>query len=309
MKNSVKKIATALLLAIFIGSTIMMIRQGSNYKQADHSYKEAENLAKLSQGTETKASIEGVTEERPAREEVEAICEESNLVDNIDSQGETLAVLNAEVKQDSSLMWEPIPVEEDSVVEELKTIDLTALREMNDDVIGWIHIPDTVIDYPLLQGEDNQYYLNHTWDNKENAVGAIFMESTNTSDFSDFHTIVYGHNMKSKTMFSAIKNYWDESYWREHPYIYIVSEDGVYRYEVYASYEASVTSDTYRLGFKEEGKKVFLEMGIDNSVIDTGNKPAITDRILTLSTCTGNGHDTRWVVQAYLKMKNIDVID
>jgi len=119
---------------------------------------------------------------------------------------------------------------------------------------------------------------------------------------SDFHTIIYGHNMKSKTMFSSIRNYRKAEYWEKHPYIYVVTDEEVYRYEVYAAYEASVTSDTYRLGFKEEGKQVFLDLGMESSVIETGVVPSVTDRILTLSTCTGSGYDTRWVVQARLPM-------
>ena len=284
MTDKVRKIATVVLLVIFAGSTIMMIRQNSNYRQADFSYKEAEELAKVSQGTEIATT--NVAKTIVSREKIQ----------ETESEPATKA-------KEESLIWTPVCVEKDSTMDELEQIDLLALQEVNSDVIGWIHIPGTVIDYPLLQGKDNHYYLKHTWDNKENAAGAIFMESTNTPDFSDFHTIIYGHNMKSKTMFSAIKNYREESYWREHPYIYVVTKQGVYRYEVYASYEAGVTSDTYRLGFKEEGKKVFLEIGEDQSVIETGIKPETTDRILTLSTCTGSGHETRWVVQAYLKME------
>lgn len=103
-------------------------------------------------------------------------------------------------------------------------------------------------------------------------------------------------------MFSPIRNYRKQDFWEAHPYVYIVSDAGVYRYEIYSSYEAGVTSDTYRLGFKEQGKQVFIDMGLEQSVIDTGVVPETTDRILTLSTCTGSGHETRWVVHARLKM-------
>lgn len=294
MRDTYRKIATALLLVIFAGSTLMMVRQNYNYKQADLTYAHAEALVAEYAEEKSEASQESVKEVAD-----EITPEETKREKNV----EIIKTKPEEAHREDTVVWGPVQAENDPVIETLKKMELSSLQEVNGDVIGWIHIPDTVIDYPVLQGEDNHYYLSHTWDNKENVAGSIFMESTNQKDLSDFHTIIYGHNMKSKTMFSAIKNYRDENFWKEHPYIYIVNDDGVYRYEVYASYEAGVTSDTYRLGFKEEGKKVFLEMGMDQSVIETGVNPESTDRILTLSTCTGNGHDTRWVVQACLKME------
>lgn len=86
---------------------------------------------------------------------------------------------------------------------------------------GWILIPNTVISYPLLQGEDNQYYLNHTWKKWTSAVGAIFMDSQNNPNLTDFNTIVYGHRMNNGSMFASLKNYKKQSYWQAHPCVYI----------------------------------------------------------------------------------------
>ena len=287
-----------LLAVIFLGSTGMVLRQSIHYKNGDQAYHDAEKLSGISQADQTNASSDIA----------EAIASETikNTMQVVEeSVGDDLQTVSEQVQPEEPVpqVWIPEPVTQDAYVESLQETDLEALREVNPDVIGWIMIPDTVINYPLLQGEDNQYYLDYTWDLQRNAVGSIFLECTNNSDLTDFHTIIYGHNMKAKTMFSAIRSYKSKEFQAAHPYVYIVSDAGVYRYEVYASYEADVTSYTYRLGFStDEDKQDFIELGVEQSVIDTGIVPEITDRILTLSTCTGNGHATRWVVHARLKM-------
>lgn len=211
----------------------------------------------------------------------------------------------AEVRE---TVWIPAPVEEDDAnLDTLKDTNLAALREVSGDVVGWILIPGTDVNYPLMQGEDNSYYLEYTWDGRRSAVGSIFLECLNSPDLTDFNTIVYGHNMLDGSMFACLKNYASQSYWSRQPYVYLVSDAGVYRYEVFSCYEAKVDSSTYSLNIqKEETRQAFLDMACNNSVIDTGITPAVTDRILTLSTCSGAGYATRWVVHARLRMVETD---
>lgn len=200
--------------------------------------------------------------------------------------------------------WVPVPVEEeDPYLEELKEIDLNALRQVNPDVIGWILLPDTDINYPILQGTDNEYYLNNTWLKEPNAVGSIFMEHRNLPDFTEYNTILYGHNMINGSMFSDLRHYTGETFYKDHPYVYIVTDGGVLRYEVFSAYQAELGSTTYGLSFhQEETKKAFLVHALSSSKFDLGVAPELTDRILTLSTCSGTGSTTRWVVHARLKM-------
>ena len=202
------------------------------------------------------------------------------------------------------IRWVPAPVEEeDPHLAELAAMDLDALRQINPDVIGWIRIPDTVIDYPLLQGEDNEYYLKHTWEEKKNAVGSIFLECRNSPDLTDYNTIIYGHNMNNGSMFASLRKYAGETYFTQHPYVYLVTDDGVLRYDVFSSYKADVDGVTYGLSFRqEETKAEFLIHALENSSFDAGIVPESQDRILTLSTCSGAGYSTRWVVHARLKM-------
>lgn len=199
--------------------------------------------------------------------------------------------------------WVPAPIEDDAHVKELESLDLDALREVNPDVIGWIQIPGTKIDYPIMQGEDNAYYLEHTWDGKALSVGSIFMECRNNGDFTDYNTILYGHNRNDGSMFANLKRYSTDWYWQQHPYVYVVTDSGVLRYEVFSSYKAAVDGTAYGLSFQQQETKIhFLEEAIKNSQAYNGIKPEITDRILTLSTCSGGGYSHRWVVHARLRM-------
>ena len=178
-------------------------------------------------------------------------------------------------------------------------MDFSALRQQNPDVLGWILIPGTRVSYPVVQGTDNSYYLDHTWRGGKNSVGAIFMDYRNSGDLSDFNTIIYGHRMNNRSMFGTLSQYKSRSYWQAHPYVYLTDDSGTHRYEIFAAGEVSVDSDVYRLGLRSDSsRQSFLDSCLSLSALNTGVTPHTYDKVLTLSTCTGNGHATRWVVQA-----------
>ena len=180
-------------------------------------------------------------------------------------------------------------------------MDLAVLREENPDVLGWITIPETELSYPLLQTVDNDYYLIHSWKKQGSNVGAIFMDFRSSADMTDFNTVIYGHRMRNGSMFASLKYFNDQEHWRTHPSVYLATFEGVYRYDIFAAYEASVGGTVYDFTERdEEGREAFIDDCLKLSVIDTGIVPAADDQIITLSTCTGNGYATRWVVQAVL---------
>jgi len=201
----------------------------------------------------------------------------------------------------------PEPVERDTYAEELLKTDLAPLREVNEDVIGWIVIPDTTISYPLLQGEDNAHYLTYSWDKYWNPVGSIYLDYRCSGDLGDFNSIIYGHRMYNDSMFNSLQHYKDLEYWKEHPSVYVLNTSGVRRYDVFASYEAdTVGGSTYRLGLDDDkGQLAYIYYCLRNSVIDTDIVPDADDRILTLSTCSEANSTTRWVVHCVLRYENI----
>ena len=127
-------------------------------------------------------------------------------------------------------------------------------------------------------------------------------ECTNSPDFSGFNTIIYGHNMRSGAMFAGLHRYEEPGYWQEHPSVYLVDDAGLHRYDIFAAHAPGVQEIVYRLDLTgAEIQEEFISFCLERSVIDTGIIPAAGDSILTLSTCTGSGYDTRWVVQAVLR--------
>lgn len=190
---------------------------------------------------------------------------------------------------------------EDPAAEELAGIDLAALQEVNPDVLGWICIPGTELSYPLLQGDDNDFYLEHTWEKEPNSGGAIYMDIRCAPNFTCFNTILYGHRMRDGSMFATLKYYKDPEFWREHPSVYIALRSGVRVYDVFAAWEPKTASAVYATDFDgAERRQAFLDACMERSCLDTGVTPGPDDELLTLSTCTGRGHATRWVVQCRL---------
>lgn len=276
VKKRTRKGLRLLLLAVFLVSTALMLRQFADNAGGSDAYHDALAIASASAA-------------------------DAEAKDSVSAADATQAA-------DSRSAWVPAPVEdEDPNMEQMAAIGLDALREVNEDVIGWIMIPDSNINYPLLQGDDNDHYLEHAWDNRSTSVGSIFLEHLSSADLTDYNTIVYGHNMNDGSMFAGLKKYSTDGYWEKHPYVYIATDEGVYRYEIFSAYKAEVDSVTYCLSFRQEKTKAeFLLHTLDNSKIDTGILPELTDRILTLSTCSGMGQSTRWVVHARLRMVEVE---
>ena len=109
-------------------------------------------------------------------------------------------------------------------------VDFRALKKINPDIVAWIRIPDTSIDYPVVQGNDDSYYLTHTFKKAEHVAGAIFLDSDNNADFSDDKNIIYGHNMKDGSMFRGLRNFLDDEFLKEHQILYLYLPDGLCRF-------------------------------------------------------------------------------
>lgn len=148
---------------------------------------------------------------------------------------------------DFTMENEPAAVPEDNGGAETApiTVDFEALRKVNEDVIGWIYCEDTVIDYPVLRGEDNDYYLHHTYDRKSSISGSIFVDTNNRPGFADSNTVIYGHHMKNKSMFATISNWAEQDYYEEHPVMWLLTPEQDYKIVLFSEYTTSAYSDTY----------------------------------------------------------------
>ena len=184
-------------------------------------------------------------------------------------------------------------------------VDFTALKEKNPEIYAWIHIPDTAVDYPVLQRpSDDAYYLNHTIDGSEGLPGSIYTESVNGQDFTDKNTVLYGHNMKDGTMFGGLKSYMDESYMDAHPQIFIYTPEHIFTYQVFGAVTYYNRHILNAFDFNtDEGFQQYLdslkEVRNMASYVKSDVEVTTADRIITLSTCNGNG-DQRFLVEAVL---------
>ena len=191
----------------------------------------------------------------------------------------------------------------------LPVVDFEALRENGPDIIGWLSLPDTAINYPVTQTSDNEYYLHHLYDGTYNKVGCLFADYENQADFSDRNTIIYGHNMRDGSMFAALNEYDTQSYFDGHPQMYLITPDGGYVMEVFSAFEAKPAesgSDTspWRLSWKDDGAyTTWLSEMAGRSVIETDVTVTSSDKVLTLSTCTPGGK-SRFIVMGKLASVN-----
>lgn len=271
-KRIVRRVLTALFLVVFAFSSVMLALRITENLENQHEADEALLIAGLSERTPTPT---GTTPAKEAESTVETETTEDTDANSLPADMAYLA-----------------------------DIDLSTLRAVNKDVVGWIMIPDTVVSYPLMRGEDNQFYLKHSWQGSSNSGGSIFLDYRCSPDLSDSYSVIYGHRMRNDSMFGTLKYYVKADYWQEHPSVWIVTNDAIRRYDIFAVWEAPVDSAVYTMDFSsEQAFRDFLDMALSESVISTGITPTTEDPILTLSTCTSFGHSSRLIIQAVLALE------
>ena len=185
-------------------------------------------------------------------------------------------------------------------------IDFNDLREKNDEIYAWIYIPDTKINYPVVQSKtDNEFYLRRN-EYKKNAVyGSIFTENHNTTMFTDYNTVLYGHNMLNGSMFADLLKYKDQGFFDSHRDFYIYTPEKAYQYKVFAAY---FTDDSHVFAANdfstEEGYREYIDTvkSQTDGSFDKTLELTVSDRIITLSTCYAKG-TKRFLVQAFLEKK------
>ena len=156
------------------------------------------------------------------------------------------------------------------------------------EAVGWIKFEDDLISYPIMQAEDNSKYTIKDADGNDSETGAIFLDYRSSADFTDSNTIIYGHNMRDRSMFGALKNYKEDlGFLDEHKYFQIITPEGSGRYMLFAFMDVSKNSYIYDVcGDNTSRMREFLDTIEYKTYIDTGIEPTVDDKIITLSTCT-----------------------
>lgn len=177
--------------------------------------------------------------------------------------------------------------EMDSNNEEYK-IDFAKLKQKNSDAIAWIKVNGTDIDFPVVKGTDNSYYLTHNFDKEKNKAGWIFADYRNKFDETDKNIIIYGHNMKNGSMFASLKDVIKEEWYNNenNKYIALITENENCKYQVFSVYQ--IETEEYYLQTNISNFKEFVEKIKGRSKKDFNVDIKETDSILTLSTCADN---------------------
>ena len=179
--------------------------------------------------------------------------------------------------------------------------DFKALKEVNSEIIGWIYSEDTVINYPLLQADNNQKYMYTLYNGDNNANGSLFADYICEPDFSSYNTVIYGHNMNDGSMFCSLINYGKQEYYDEHPIMYLLTPDQDYKVEIFSGYVTSYDSSAYTMSFKDELEfKQYLGNVKTQSKFDCDVNLDDCTNIITLSTCSYDFVDARFVVHGKL---------
>lgn len=193
----------------------------------------------------------------------------------------------------------PTEVPDDTV---WPVVDFEALHAINPDVAAWIYIEGTNINYPVVQGSDNSYYLNRLFDGTSNGAGTIFMDYRNRQDLSDRNTVLYGHHMQNGTMFQQITEYKQQEFYDQHPVCLIMTPNGNYRLEFFAGYITDMNDQSWKMEFASDKEYAgWLQDAVSKSLFISTVEPAAQHRVMTLSTCTYEYNDARFVLVGILK--------
>ncbi|MEA5013200.1 MAG: class B sortase [Candidatus Limiplasma sp.] len=182
----------------------------------------------------------------------------------------------------------------------ISQIDFRKLRDINQDSVAWVTLEGTVMDYPVVQGRDNDFYLNHLFTGGSGKAGAIFMEASNTPDFQDRHTILFGHHMRDGSMFATLDKYRDQAFYDEHPTMTLYTPQGDYLVKWFAGRVISPRS--FPIAFDSDDAFLeYVDSAVQASDFVSQVQASPEDRILTLCTCSYVFDDARYALMGILQ--------
>lgn len=230
---------------------------------------------------------EYLDEAKETRDEIETILKENKDDDNGD--GETISVVD-KLKESYNAIDEASGTEKDGSLAKVKAGKtpkelINGLAKKYKHIIGRIIVDGTEIDFPIVQGADNTFYLNHGYKDEYNLLGAVFMDARNAGDFTDFNSIIYGHNVRSGHIFHDLDKLKDEDFVKAHPYIIVDTLEERHVYEVVAVYTAGAYEDYRSPSYSDEAYEALLERIKEKNLLQK-QMPEGEFKMLTLSTCS-----------------------
>ena len=194
----------------------------------------------------------------------------------------------------------PVETDEEQTTKEPEriSVDFDALRQQNGDVVAWLYGADTGLNYPVVQADDNDYYLYRLLDGSYNKNGTLFVDAACKADFSGRNTIIHGHHMRSGAMFGHLVEYKKQAFYDAHPYLYLMTPEQTYRVDLFAGVVVDYDAEIYQSNLSQS----YLSWCMSHSRFTTDMAvPSDTgQRILTLSTCSYEYDNARFVVLGVL---------
>ena len=180
-------------------------------------------------------------------------------------------------------------------------LDFDQLKQINSDFVAWLGQAGDDINYPLVQGRDNEYYLNYLFSLKRNKMGSIFMDYRNQPDFSDRNTIIYGHNMRDGSMFSSLSYYQNPNYILQKPHIYLFTSEHTYRIEFFAGLVVDGSYESVRFDFEDDQDFLsYIQTLKAASSFKSSLEINALDRIVSLVTCSYEYDNARYALYGRL---------
>lgn len=180
--------------------------------------------------------------------------------------------------------------------------NFSALRSINGDVVGWIEIPGTELNYPVVQCSNNDYYLNHLFTEEYNICGCPFLDYRNPDSFDSRNNVIYGHRMNDGSMFTCIQNYSSQSFYEYNPRAILYTPDGAYSVEFFSGYVTAAKGDPWKLSFSSDQQYLdWLNSLAGRSDFSADISFSASDRVLTLSTCSHAFENARYVLHGVLR--------
>ena len=192
---------------------------------------------------------------------------------------------------------ESVVEEETGVTYEYDKANFTALAEINPDVAGWLSLKGTVINYPVVQGTDNDYYLEHLFTRETNHTGCIFIDYRNAKDFSDRNTAMYAHHMRNGSMFAELEGYRTQEYYEEHKELILQTPDALYLIQPFSGLLSDGYTEYVQFDFPtDESFMTYVNDLKAKSTFNSDVEITPNDKIVTMSTCRYDVTNGRYAV-------------
>lgn len=194
---------------------------------------------------------------------------------------------------------QPVPEKQEILYEEAPIeVDFAPLQEScaNGNIVGWLYCEDTPINYPVVCGTDNVFYLSHLIDGSYHVSGSLFMDCANDENWTDRNTVIYGHHMGDGSMFGSLQKYRSEDYAKEHPYMWLMTPNGDYKLEYLGCYVTDTESAAFQTQFTGDGDfRDFLDRTVSSFTYPAERELNTEDRLISLSTCSYESNNVRQI--------------